>query len=528
MRGFAVAVLLLLPLAGCFGRDANDGDGGSAPVPAGWVDADWALRALPTKGTDDHHDHNDAAMHKGLSTPNFQVIGWDPLVSEYHHGPSGAYSCGSVIDTEERTIGVYNSFGTDVALIVVDLKDPIHPTKLGELVLPLTHVYDVSVTDDGMWALLATDPLDQGPDIPPTFGAVSPPATYTMRPLFRDACGVEHLGPETNLPYDSGLVLVDLRDPMNPTVADYAPQPVLGAHSVSAATIDGTTYVAASTTNLVHGASYYLFYTVDLLAGLGTLQPYGAMTAQYPAVPDGAPEVDAQINGHVDATLAKHPVTGQVLAYLANWNGGVTIAELAGRGNVRAIGLWNDFDPSKGAEMTGQIHSVNPMPDLRNGRHITAIGQEIGGHPANRPSGQAILLDTTDPTDPRAVARWTLPVDAQWDEGAIFSTHYLDLVGDTLFISMYHAGIWAADANESQWPNLPSLGVFLPDHDSEAPFTTGVYPWRPLTVEIGHLDDGTLVTVDHATGVYTLRYTPDDPRVPVIPGWAADDWTPDV
>src|SRR6185436_5288049 len=114
------------------------------------------------------HDHNDAAMHKGLSTPNFEVIGWDPLVSDYHKRPSGAYSCGTVIDTDERTIGVYNSFGTDVALIVVDLKDPVHPTKLGELVLPLTHVYDVSVTDDGMFALLATDPLDQGPDIPPT------------------------------------------------------------------------------------------------------------------------------------------------------------------------------------------------------------------------------------------------------------------------------------------------------------------------------------------------------------------------
>jgi hypothetical protein len=520
VRWTPVAFAGLLLLAGCL----NDGDEGrtSTTPPVGAVDAGWALRALPTKGTDDHHDHNDAAMHKGLSTPNFQVIGWDPLVSDYHRRPSGAYSCGTVIDTDERTIGVYNSFGTDVALIIVDLKDPVHPTKLGELVLPLTHVYDVSVTDDGMFAVLGTDPLDMGPDLPPTFGA-----TYTTRPTFRDACGVEHAGPETQLPYDSGLLLVDLRDPTNPTVADYVPQPVLGAHSVSAATIDGVTYIAASTTNLVHGASYYVFYTVDLLAGFGTLQPYGVMTAQYPAIPDGAPAVDAQINGHVDATIAKHPVTGQVLAYLANWNGGVTIAELAGRGNVRAIGLWNDFDPAKGAEMTGQIHSVNPMPALRNGRHITAIGQEIGGHPANRPSGQAILLDTTDPTHPKAVARWTLPVDAQWDEGAIFSTHYLDLVGDTLFVSMYHAGIWAADANESQWPNLPSLGVFLPDHDSDAPFTTGVYPWRPLTVEIGHLDDGTLVTVDHATGVYTLRFTPDDPRVPRVAPWTEDDWVPE-
>jgi len=518
------AVLVLLAVAsvaaGCLSSPPHP----AAPpaAGAGATDSSWALRALPTLGTDDHHDHNDPAQHKGLSTPNFQVLGWDPLVTDYHKRPSGGYSCGTVVDTGSRKLAVYNSFTTDVALIVVDLSNASHPRKMGELVLPLTHVYDASVTDDGMFAVLGTDPLDKGPDFPPTMPAL---ATYKTHPTWTDACGEEHVGPEADLPYASGLVLVDLRDPASPKVADYVAQPVLGAHSVSTAAIDGTTYVAASTTNLLHGASYYLFYTVET-APLPKLLPYGEATAQYPAVSAVDPAVSAAINGHVDATIAKHPVTHQVLAYLANWNGGLSIVELAGRGDVRPIGLWNDYDPSKGAEMTGQIHSVLPMPDLRNGRHITVIGPELGGHPANRPTGNVILLDTTDPAHPKALARWTLPVDAQWDQGAIFSTHYLDLVGDTLFVSLYHGGIWAADASESQWPNLPSLGVFLPDHDSDAPFSKGVYPWRPLTVEIGHLKDGTLVTVDHATGVYTLRFDPKDPRVPRLPGWTADGWTP--
>lgn len=516
----AVLLLAALVLAGCFGGPAKDDAG---PVGPDAAESNWALRALPTKGTDDRHDHNDPAQHHNLSTPNFEVLGWDPLVTNYHHEPSGGYSCGTVVDTGERSIAVYSSFTTDVALLVVDVKDTAHPKLAGELVLPLTHVYDASVTDDGMFALLATDPLDKGPDLPPTAGLA--PETYSIRPIWRDACGRETQGPESNLPYASGLVLVDLRDMMQPAVIGYEPQPVLGAHSVSAATIDGTTYVVASTTNLVHGASYYVFYTLEDNPVLPQLVPYGSMTAQYPAPEAVRTETAAQINGHVDATIAKHPATGQILAYLANWNGGLSIVELAGRGQVTPVGLWNDFDPAKGDEMTGAIHSVNPMPELRDGRHITAIGQELGGHPANRPTGQAILLDTTDPSHPFALARWTLPVDVQWDQGAIFSTHYLDLIGDTLFVTLYHGGIWAADASEDQWPELPSLGVFMPDRDSGADvFSAGVYPWRPLVVEVGHLKDGTLVTVDHATGVYTLRFDPEDPAVPRLAPWTADAW----
>lgn len=335
MRAIA-AVALLLVLAGCLGDGGDGGDGQDGPLVAGAVDADWALRALPNKGTDDGHDHNDPAQHHDLSTPNFQVLGWDPLVTDYHHEPSGGYSCGTVVDTADRQIAVYSSFTTDVAMLVVDVGDAAKPTLVGELVLPLTHVYDASVTDDGRFALLATDPLDKGPDLPPTASAGA--ATYTVRPTWRDACGRETQGPESNLPYASGLVLVDLRDPTAPAVIGYEPQPVLGAHSVSAATIDGTTYVVASTTNLVHGASYYVFYTLQENPVLPQLAPYGVFTAQYPGVEGFQGGAGAELNGHVDATIAKHPVTGQVLAYLANWNGGMGIVELAGEGRIVPVG----------------------------------------------------------------------------------------------------------------------------------------------------------------------------------------------
>jgi hypothetical protein len=511
---------LLVVTAGCLGGDTSSEDNKDAgPVPVA-VSDDWPVLALPNHGRDAGHDHGDPSQH-AFSTPNFEVLGWNPLVTEYHGRPAGTYYCGNVAETEGRSVAVYNSFATDVAIVVVDVTNASDPQLLGELVMPLTHVYDAAVTDDGRYALLATSPLDTGPDLEPPFGA-TPGQVRAIAPVWRDACGNESRGPEENLPFASGVVLVDLADPTTPTIVDYEAQPILGAHSVSAATINGVSYVAASTTNLVHEASYFVFYTVDEVAGAPQLIPYSAFTAQYPSADAIDPLLTASTNGHVDATLGLHPITGQVLAYLANWNGGVVVVELA-QGTASPVGYWSDFDPSRGSEMTGQIHSVVPLPHVVNGRHLTLAGQEIIGHPAGRPTGQAVILDTTDPARPTPVARWTLPVDVQWDAPLMFSTHYIDLVDDTLFVSLYHGGVWAADANESQWPELPSIGVFLPSDEVPTPPVAGGSV-DPEVLDINHLSDGTLIVLDGTSGAYTLRFDPDDARVPRISPWTEDAW----
>ena len=525
MRWLLAALLIVAALAGCVGDGPDDPD---PPADADPVQPAWAARAVTDLSKDERHVHGDPTHHEGFTTPNFEILGFDPLVTDYHNRPAGGTYCGTVAETDDRRLAVYHSFTTDVAIMVIDLTDPADPELVGELVLPFTHVYDATVTDDGLFAVLATSPTDTGPDFPPGYVAGLSP-TYTVRPMWRDACGNESYGPETNLPYASGIVLVDLTDPTAPAVADYEPQPILGAHSVSAATIDGTTYVAASTTNLVHATSYFVFYTLNTIpvAGLPSLVPYGTFTAQYPDA--GAIEQDLlfQLNGHVDATVHKHPVTGQVVAYLANWNGGMVTIELAGAGNIQPLGYWQDYDASKGSEMTGQWHSVRPLDGLRDGRHITLFGQEIGGRPSLRPTSLALLMDTTDPANPTPLARWTLPVDVQWDGGAMWSTHYIDLVNDTLFVSLYHGGVWAADASEEHWPNLPSIGAFVPNA-APPDLPVALYAdWDPLVMEVNHLNDGTLVILDGTSGVYTVRFTPDDPRVPPVAPWTEDNWVPE-
>jgi hypothetical protein len=510
-------------VAGCL--DDSGGDDAD-PGPDAVIGAGWAERAVTNSKTDDQHDHGDPVQHEGFTTPNFEILGYDPLVTDYHGRPAGGTYCGNLAETEDRKLAVYHSFTTNVVLQVIDLSDVTNPELIGELVMPLTHVYDAAVTSDGMFAVLATTPKTSVPENPPTL--LDPVGSYTERITFRDTCGNEYQGPEENLPFSNGVVLVSLADPRVPTIVDYDPQPVLGVHSISTETIDGTTYIAGSTTNLVHGASYYVFYTLEELPVVGpTLQPFGTFSAQYPLTDVPDPQTTPLTSGHVDATIQKHPITGQVLAYLANWDGGLVVAELVSVGQVEAVGHWTDYDPGKGSEMSGQWHSARPLYELRDGRHITLFGQEIGGRPSERPTSLALLMDTTDPTDPKPLARWTLPVDPNWDGGAIWSTHYLDLVGDTLFISLYHGGVWAADASPEHWPNLPSVGVFVPNAAPPDQPVALYADWDPLVMEVNHLSDGTLVILDGTSGAYTVRFTEDDPRVPPVAPWAQDDWMPE-
>lgn len=524
MRAFLLSGLLVaVAVAGCLGGDDPADD------PIVTVPLDWYLHTIPHLGEDQNHDHTDPEQHRGLSTPNFQVAGWDPLVTEYHGRSSGTYYCGEITETEDRVLAAYNSFSSDVALIVVDITEPTEPHLLGELVLPLTHTYDAAITDDGRYAVLATSPLDTGPD---TLGQAAADVlagtgtaaaagvgsdTYRLTPYWRDACGNVSTGIGEDLPLASGVVLVDLADPTTPVVADFVPQPVIGAHSVSAHDIDGVRWVIGSTTNLAHPASYFSFFTVDDTPLGGKLVPYGVVDAQYPdpeqGTGTGAPAW--LLNGHVDAAIQKHPVTGQLLAYLANWNGGMLVYEVVAPGLILPVSAWTGF---------GSIHEATPLGQLWNDRHITLVGQEGGKPNDQQATGMVALLDTTDPTDPHAVAWWTLPFsDLQWDGSLMFSTHYVQLSNDTLYVALYHGGVWAADASPEQWPALPTIGAFVPvpPGQMEQPFSATL---APEVLDVNLMSDGSLLVIDSYAGAFTLWFDRDVPVPPSPPLDLSPPW----
>lgn len=539
-------------LAGCASKGGDD----DSTIPAAVASPDWAERAIflgqDPESTDfvPDHDHNDRLQHLGLSTPNFELLGHDPLLSDYFRTSAGTAWCGDVAAPGgDRRLAVVHSFSTDVALSVIDVTDPSEPLMVGELVLPFDFTYDVAIFADSRYAVIAGNP-DLATDAPPTLlGQAADRAPFQF--TFRDACGnvKDVAGPADQLPHGYSAILVDLADPAAPVVADFYEYPGgRNVHSISTAMIDGVRYVATSglgalpcTLPSVSGNPVpnpipcepqvprfgNLMSHFDVLTVEET--PAGArLVLNNLIIPSDQAHLDPSLlylsNGHTDATIEKHPITEQVVAYLADWDGGLHIVRLDGLGQTTPVASWGVAPGGDNTQMTGNVHSVRPVEGLVDGKHLLLVGQEVVGRPAGRPSGQVAVLDISDPAVPLRVAKWTLPVDVAWSpsQGLIFSTHYPVLQDGVLYVAMYHAGLWAADFSEEHWPDLPSIGVYVPDQEP-AGDPHAASP-APEVLEVLALGGSDLLVFDGNSGAYTLRFHGVHADVPPAMPWSDNPW----
>lgn len=481
----AAFVCTLAVAAGCVAPAALE-DATVAPAPD--VPADWAALALPSGSG---HDHYDRSAHARLSTPNFELLGHDPLVTEAYGTGAGGYLCADANGNDTRRVAVVHSLaGTSVAFVVVDITDPLAPQKIGELVLRGTTARDVAVTEDTQWVVVALDLPNEG-----SLAEGLPIAAAPVSATFTDACGVSRAIPlPGDGPFSTGVLLVSLADPAAPVVADYFPAPVLGGHSVGVDRIDGVDIVTLSVTNGAQHASYFMFFTIesDALA-LQSVYQHRPVAANAPA-----------LNLHNDGWIRKHPVTGQAIAYLADWDAGLALVDVTDIKSPKDVGRWSDYDATKGLDNSAAVHSVFPLHGTWGDKHYTLIGQEILARPAETPTGVISILDTTDPAAPKRVAAWTLPVDVEWGGALMFSTHYLTVVDRTAFVSMYHGGVWAIDLSDPLVPR--TVGVYVPAIDPpDEPEGQG-FSWAPTIMEVKALDTGDLAIWDSTSGLYLVRF----------------------
>ena len=526
MRGLLLASLLLVAgIAGCLDGSSDERAGGaaglrgagkvsgSAPVPAEWAEL----------AAGEQHNHADIKLHQNLSTPNFETLGYNPLVTDYYGRSSGGYFCGAAQEKAGRRIAIVHSFVSDVALLINDVTDVTNPQKVGELVMANTQVYDVALSPDLKYALLATSPLDGGPD------KVGSDAT-TRDVSFRDACSGETRpvqGPEQGLPYASGVVLVDITNPRNPVIADFRFLPAGGAHSVRAYEINNRNIVV--TTALNPPVGYAAIFEIQNIAGGPRLQLLSTFVPYVNHAPRDPVPKATYIH---DAYVQKHPITGDTILYLAWGTYGLVLANLNDLAQPRQIAFWSDW--SKVTKNAGAhfIHEALPATEAWEGRHYTFIGEECGGRPAEAPTCLITTLDTTDPAKPTWVGSWTLPVDAAWTGTYQFSTHYIARVNRTLFVSTYHGGVWAVDVSTDEARrHMPSIGVFLPTRESPKPWpgmgqgTTVLQVLfadvrvnsKPFVLDLEALPDGTLVVFEGSTGLYTARFDEANPAPPPKP-----------
>lgn len=520
-------VIATVALAGCIGQDAD--------VEPASEDAEavvWDEKAL---AFGDDHDHTAPEDHEGLSTDNFEVLGTNPLNSSFYGAPAGSYFCGDAkpVDGEQR-IAAFET-RSQVGFALADVTDPANPEWLGELVMQTTRIYDLAVVPDGDHVVLVTsemreNQLDVLPDgderLDTRMTWRSPCADGPVHPTW-SAGEVERA--EDPVPRPMSILLVDITDPEQPEIIEQEPLAGSG-HSVYTRNIEGTNWAMVTTTRLPavgtpgiseNSISTYQWFRVTTLGDRGHLEPVS--TYKRPPDDDGG---DLGPRGH-DGRMKIHPETGDLTAYLAGGDRFTTI-DMSNPENPTELGRWEVEGPATPAE-EGTLHSAYPLEELWNGTHYTVIGPEHAGRPSGAPSGIIWVMDTTDPTDPTPVAAWTLPSDVSWNGTFQFSNHYLTVVDETLFVSMYHGGIWAVDmgplaegppGEEGVIP-LDSIGVFLP---SQNPGPERAEPgrWAPTFEEVLGQPDGTLVTSAGNQGLFTVDFDASDPMDPPEP-WDLSD-----
>jgi hypothetical protein len=502
-RALGLSVLVIAAaFAGCLGSEDPTAE------PAA-VDGETDELPWPTEVLGDGHDHTDPEAHRNASTANFETIAHDPLVTEAEGTAPGGSSCADTNPDGDTRIGAQKA-GDSRGVVLSDLTDPAEPGYLGELWLTFTLVYDVAVTPDGEHVALITSYPQQGP--------APEPALEPGKPLgYFESCTGERVEitaqNQDPVPRPVSLVLVDVSDPSAPTITDQRPIAGLG-HSVFSATVDDRDWLVGVTESLAHGGRHYYFHQL-------TEGPQGTVMeplSTYVAEPN--PDHADYVGGHTDAWIDEHPETGQLLAYLSA-GPQVEIVDLSNPRAPQQLSTWTDIGPNDpGAH---NLHSLVPYEELVDGKHYTIVGPELGSPVDYAPTAVTWVLDTTDPTDPKPVAAWTLPENVTWEGSLQFSPHYMDKHEDTLFVSMYHGGVWAVDLSKvpegspDDVAMLDSLGAYVPAREAPHPDPAYSFSWVPNLEEVQVLEEDagqpTLVTWDGNTGVYTFTYD-DEVEVP--------------
>lgn len=516
MRVIALIVLALITtvsLAGCVVNPLPSTASAESPTVTAMA-AEWYEAPL---ARDAGHDHRDLSQHQGVSTPNFLLVGHDPLLTrDLNNRYVGSWGCGETGETSDgRKLAILDGFGRE-ATIIADVTDSAHPFKVGEIKIDGVLAWDTTITPDGRWAIIGLDSLLRVP----TLGLAAPTRVSAS---FQNACGGQREIPIPDIAPTSGVMVFDLADPSSPTFADYWSTPAFNMHSVSASIVDGRTYVTASIVNLVPTASYFQFLELlDTPIG-GKLVPLSSFAP--PPVNSAQGHVFVPtFNGHNDATIQKHPGNGAVYAYLAAWDSGMFTLDITIPQAPVLVANW--APPTSGLISSGltdsgcypwALHTTFPFPEMREGKHYLIAGQECVRLSESAPGGELFILDNTDPASPTLVGRWNLPVDTsdagEWTIDYQASPHYVAMVGKTLLVSMYHAGLWAVDLSGALTAP-PTIGMYMPAIPSGVNNPSFA---APVTEQVNVLANGDIVLFENSSGVYVLRFDPTDPAPPALP-----------
>jgi hypothetical protein len=485
LRWASVACALLL-LAGCFG--------GSKRADYAAVEADVDAHSAPflLQTHDDERGHYDAALHNG--SWNMELVGYHNGVDDSGDAnqiPGDGYYTELAVTSQYAYLSRASASGGYGGFVILNVHDdPAHPRLVGQF--NGLGSADIEVNADESLAFLATQR-----NLPPQM-----------------AQSIANTGdPKAGLP--RGVYVVDIRDKTNPSLASFLPMPVNGPHTLTYYHHpNGNDYLVACTYDLVTDPG-----TGAIVATVGATQRVVVLQVVEPNKEPGAAPGPATLVPVSQYSIVEQAPTGRlfmphdtrvqvhptwdggdhVLLYVAYWDKGLRILDMTDPTQLRDIGASTDFTPSA----LNNIHLAQPFDEPIAGHHVTVAQPEIPQ--VDGETGQLTFFDTTDPTRPQKLGRWTLPPGDQGQLGItdfLFSPHNFDLWDGKVALAHFHAGVWVIDVHDGLNLQAPrSVGFYMPhvprdNAPSPQPNTWGVFE-----------QDGLLYAVDESTGLYVLRYT---------------------
>ncbi|MDX1611731.1 MAG: hypothetical protein R3185_05130, partial [Candidatus Thermoplasmatota archaeon] len=427
-----LVALLVLPaaLAGCLGSEEDP----TNPTEGEEASTDWRFTDFIVT----EHDHEDPVAHTA-SSPTMEHVAWDQLNDEHAESYIGE------LDTQAGLTAVaVLGQGSVPGFVLLDTSDPSQPERLGRGEAPAAYAVDVKLTEDGQFAMLATQKVTTSRvSGEPTQETVTE-GTYAMR---------------------NGIILYDISDPTNPEIVSFAPAEAFGCHMLSIAQIEGTEWVFCINQSL----TVYRFERSPepQLVQAGIFWPFGEQgydTLTSKATPLGA-------TPH-DMTFQLDPLTETPVLTVSHWDLGVAVLDVSNPLAPEQLLRW----AGEGAEhYQGYLHSAM-LTSLDGERYLVATPETLDDIlPA------IWVLDASDWAQPELVAEWVNP-GGHTSQGLIMTVHQVQLVEDRIYMTYNHNGVWvlslstilehggtAPDASEVlgyHYPPVADLDVTFFDRES--------------------------------------------------------------
>jgi hypothetical protein len=245
-------------------------------------------------------------------------------------------------------------------------------------------------------------------------------------------------------------------------------------------------------------ATVRIFEIVETPAAVA-LVPVGAYAPLGAPVTTFAPGERQGSSFTHDMTVQDDPLTGEPVMYVSFWDYGLRVVDVSDPANPTELGAWMGEGAEEWGTYLGAVHTA--MGSLVNGKRVLAYIPEYADIPAVH------FIDATDYMAMTALGVWApKPAEAWGNSARTFSTHNFQLVGDKVYLAMYHGGVWVIDASD---PTMPKpVGYYLPAEGRAAgpvpmPFGASTSTWDVL------VKNGVILAIDMPGGLYAIQFEGD-------------------